>query len=144
MVVFFGDHQPSLNSQFYKLMNGKGMSGLTLEELEDLYTVPFFIWTNYDTPEETVEMTSLNYLVSMALERSGLEIPAYNQFLLDMMEVIPAINSQAYYSLEAGTYKYLDEATGKEKEWITNYQMLQYNNMFDNKLQSKVFFPYLK
>lgn len=144
MVVFFGDHQPSLNSQFYKLMNGKGMSGLTLEELEDLYTVPFFIWTNYDTPEETVEMTSLNYLVSMALERSGLEIPAYNQFLLDMMKVVPAINSQAYYSLEAGTYKYLDEATGKEKEWITNYQMLQYNNMFDNKLQSKVFFPYLK
>ena len=80
----------------------------------------------------------------MALERSGLEIPAYNQFLLDMMEVVPAINSQGYYSLEAGTYKYLDEATGKEKEWITNYQMLQYNNMFDNKLQSKIFFPYLK
>lgn len=144
MVVFFGDHQPSLNSKFYKLMNGKGVSGLTLEELQDLYTVPFFIWTNYDTPEETVEMTSLNYLVSMALERSGLEIPAYNQFLLDMMDVVPAINSQGYYSLEEGTYKYLDDATGEEKEWITKYKMLQYNNMFDGEMQSDIFFPYLK
>lgn len=144
MVVFFGDHQPSLNSKFYKLMNGKGVSGLTLEELQDLYTVPFFIWTNYDTPEETVEMTSLNFLASMVWERTGLEIPAYNQFLLDMREVIPAINSQGYYSLEEGTYKYLEDATGEEKEWITKYEMLQYNNMFDGKMQSDIFFPYLK
>lgn len=142
MVVFFGDHQPSLNSKFYKLMNGKGMSGISLEQIQDLYTVPFFIWTNYDTPEETVEMTSLNFLASMAWERTGLEIPAYNQFLLDMREIIPAINSQGYYSLEEGKYKYLDEATGIEKEWITKYQMLQYNNMFDE--GSEIFFPYLK
>ena len=44
-IVFFGDHQPSLNSNFYPILNGKGLSGLTLEELENLYTVPFFIWT---------------------------------------------------------------------------------------------------
>ena len=26
-IVFFGDHQPSLNKKFYQLMNGKGLSG---------------------------------------------------------------------------------------------------------------------
>ena len=45
-IVFFGDHQPSLNTNFYKGLNGKGLSGLTEDELENIYTVPFFIWTN--------------------------------------------------------------------------------------------------
>ena len=34
------------------------ITGLTEDELEKLYTVPFFIWTNYDTPEETVDITT--------------------------------------------------------------------------------------
>ena len=99
-IVFFGDHQPSLNSNFYKILNGKGLSGLTLKELESLYTVPFFIWTNYDTPEETVEITSLNFLSTMALQRAGIDLPPYYQFMADLMEVVPAINARGYYSLE--------------------------------------------
>ena len=142
-IVFFGDHQPSLKSKFIKSLNGKGLSGLELNQLQDLYTVPFFIWTNYDTPEEEIELSSLNYLATLALERAGLPLPAYNQFLADMMEVIPAINARGYYSKTEGTHKYLEDATGEEAEWISKYRMLQYNNMFDLKNQSKLFFPYL-
>ena len=64
-IVFFGDHQPSLNSSFYRQMNGKGLSGLTIDELEELFTVPFFIWTNYDSETQTDVHTSLNYLSTM-------------------------------------------------------------------------------
>ena len=35
IIVFFGDHQPSLNSNFYPILNGKGLTGLTEDELED-------------------------------------------------------------------------------------------------------------
>lgn len=143
-IVFFGDHQPSLNKNFYKLLNGKGLSGLTLEQLQDLYTVPFFIWTNYDTPEETVEMTSLNYLSTMALERAGVDLSPYHQFMKDMMEVVPAINSRGYYSLEKGRYLYVEDALGEELLWISKYESLQYNSLFDEKNISKVFFPYLE
>ena len=141
-IVFFGDHQPSLNSNFYPLLNGKGMSGLTEDELEALYTVPFFIWTNYDTPEETVDITSLNFLSTMTLERAGIELPAYNKVLADMMETVPAINSRGYYSKEKQCYQHIDDATGEEAEWIKNYHMLQYNSMFDKKGRSNLFFPY--
>lgn len=141
-IVFFGDHQPSLNSNFYPLLNGKGLSGLTEDELEKLYTVPFFIWTNYDTPEETVDITSLNYLSTLTLERAGISLPEYNKFLADMMEVVPAINSRGYYSKSQGCYLHLDEATGDEAEWINRYNILQYNSMFDKKGRSNVFFPY--
>ena len=143
-IVFFGDHQPSLSSSFYPYLNGKGLSGLTTDELQALYTVPFFIWTNYETSEETVDITSLNFLSSLALERLGLPLPAYNRFLLDLMEEIPAINSRGYYSKSAGRFVHLEDAQGKESEWMKQYEMLQYNNMFDKRGQSELFFPYLK
>ena len=41
-------------------------------------------------------------------------------------------------------FKHLEEAEGEEAEWIDRYQILQYNNMFDKKKQSRVFFPYLQ
>ena len=141
-IVFFGDHQPSLNSNFYPILNGKGLSGLTLEELENLYTVPFFIWTNYDTPEEEIAITSLNFLSTMALERAGFDLPAYNQFLSDLMEVVPAINSQGYYSVSKGKYLHVEDAIGEEAEWIEKYRLLQHNNLFDRKNHSDIFFPY--
>ena len=142
-IVFFGDHQPSLSSSFYPYLNGKGLSGLTLDELEDLYTVPFFIWTNYDTEESETQITSLNYLSTLALERAGIELPAYNQFLSDMMEEIPAINARGYYSKSAGRFLHFEDAMGDEADWLRDYETLQYNNMFDEKGKSKLFFPYL-
>lgn len=143
-IVFFGDHQPSLSSSFYPYLNGKGLGGLTLSELENLYTVPFFIWTNYDSDQESVELTSLNYLSTLALERAGIALPAYNQFLADMMEEIPAINSRGFYSKSLGKFLHVEDAAGEDAKWLKNYEILQYNNMFDKRNKSELFFPYLK
>ena len=143
-IVFFGDHQPSLSSSFYPYLNRKGLSGLTLSELEDLYTVPFFIWTNYDSQEETMELTSINYLSTLALKRAGIALPAYNQFLADMMEVIPAINSRGYYSAADGKFYHVEDAAGEDAEWMKNYEILQYKSMFDSGGKSELFFPYIR
>ena len=143
-IVFFGDHQPSLSSGFYPILNGKGLSGLTMEELEALYTVPFFIWTNYDSQEETIPITSLNFLSTMALQQAGIELPAYNQFLADLRKVVPAMNSRGYYSKEKETFCYIEDSAGEEAKWIGLYEALQYNSTFDKKDQSTIFFPYLE
>lgn len=140
LICFFGDHQPSLNSSFYRQLNGKGLSGLTTEELEDLYKVPFFIWTNYESESREVECTSLNYLSTMVLEQAGIELPAYNRFLADMMEAIPSMNARAYYSNSRDTYLHLEDATAEEADWIQKYEILQYNNLFDKENQSQIFF----
>lgn len=142
-IVFFGDHQPSLSSSFYPYLNGKGLSGLTLDELENLYTVPFFIWTNYESDESEVEIASLNYLSVMALERADLPLTAYHRFLSKMREAVPAINSRGYYSKSAGRFLHTEDAAGEEAQWISDYEILQYNNMFDRKGKSEVFFPYI-
>lgn len=143
-IVFFGDHQPSLSSSFYPYLNGKGLSGLTLDELERLYTVPFFIWTNYESEAAEEKITSLNFLSTLTLERAGIALPAYNQFLADMMQVVPAVNARGYYSKTEGKFKHVEDAADEEAEWLKNYEILQYNNMFDERGKSKLFFPYLK
>ncbi|MDD3220233.1 MAG: LTA synthase family protein [Lachnospiraceae bacterium] len=48
IVVFFGDHYPNLNAGFMNWLYQKNDSELTLEELERKYSVPYFIWANYD------------------------------------------------------------------------------------------------
>ena len=142
-IIFFGDHHPSLDAGFYRSLNGKGLSGLTVDELEKLYTVPFFIWTNYESEEENVEISSLNYLSTMVLEKAGIDLPAYNRFLADMMKVIPAVNARGYYSIENGCFVHIEDAAGEEAEWLKKYEILQYNSMFDKKEKSELFFPYL-
>lgn len=141
-IVFYGDHQPSLNSNFYRQLNGKGLSGLSMQELENLFTVPFFIWTNYPTDTQTVDYTSFNYLATMVTKRAGLELTPYQKFLDDMRQTIPAMNSRGYYSKEQGGFIHYNQATGKEKEFLNNYEVLQYNDMFDKNHKSKVFFPF--
>ena len=143
-IIFFGDHQPSLNYKFYQMMNGRGLSGLTEAQLEALYQVPFFIWTNYESQEKEVPITSLNYLSTMALQRAGIPLPAYNQFLADMMEAVPAINARGYFSIEENDYIHVEDAKGVEADWIARYRILQYNSMFDKKDRSSLFFPYFK
>ena len=140
-IIFFGDHLPSLQTAFFRALNGKGISGLTLTQLQQLFSVPFFIWTNYDTEEQEIERTSLNYLGTMALQRSGAEIGPYNRFILDMMDVIPAMNIRGYYSKSQGKYLHISDATGTERTWLQKYRFLQYNAIFDQKGRSEVFFP---
>ena len=142
-IVFFGDHLPSLNSRVFRELNGRGISGLTLAQLEDLFSVPFFIWTNFDTDEEEVEMTSLNFLGTMALQKAGVPLSPYNRFLSDLREQVPSMNARAFFSKSQGKYLHYDKAVGTEAEWINKYRILQYNNMFDKSGQSKYFFPYL-
>lgn len=144
VICFFGDHQPSLNTAFYRRLNGKGLSGLTLEELEELYEVPFFIWTNYESESETVERTSLNYLSAMLLERAGLSLSPYQRFLLDLMKEVPAMNARAYYSNDRRRFVHYGEGSRKEETLIDRYRCLQYNGLFDEKNRSEHFFRHQK
>lgn len=139
-ICFFGDHQPSLNTSFYRRLNRKGLSGLTLEELEALFEVPYFIWTNYESESSEGEMASLNFLSTMLLEKAGIDLPSYQSFLKDLKEVIPAMNARGYYSKTLDEYVHYGDGTAEEDEWLKKYQILQYNDLFDNKNRSQVFF----
>lgn len=138
IVLFFGDHQPKIETAFYETLNGGKID--TLEERMLQYTVPFFIWANYEIESKTVSCTSLNYLPCYLLENAGLELPTYYRALSDFQNTVPAINAAGYYSLEKGKYLPLDEAEGTEADVLRKYRILQYNNVFDDKNKNQGLF----
>lgn len=128
MIVFFGDHQPGLSSDFYKTVMGEEVNSFIGAEKK--HVVPFMIWTNYDTEEETVSLTSLNYLSTIMMEKAGIGLTPYFSYLSSLSKKIPAINFYGYYSISEGTILRTSEAVTKEKEIMNEYRMLQYHNMF--------------
>lgn len=138
VVLFFGDHFPQVEGDFFQDVHGGKLETLPEKMLQ--YQVPFFVWANYDIPEQTVECTSLNYLSRYLLEAAGLELPPYYQFLEDMEEVIPAVNALGYYSVSRQTFLPLEEAQGEEAKWLGDYAMVQYNNLFDAKNRNPEFY----
>ncbi len=48
LICFFGDHQPALNGDFENALRNPGEDMDTdLTMTEKIYTVPYFIWSNY-------------------------------------------------------------------------------------------------
>ncbi len=138
VVVFFGDHQPKFNKEIYSEICENNLD--SLDEKQDIYKVPFFIWSNYDIDEKYIECTSLNYLSSYMYEVAGISLPPYNCFLSDMEKVIPSMNANGFYSMENGEYLPFDMASEKEEKWLKRYEMLQYNSLFDNKNRNRKLF----
>lgn len=138
VVLFFGDHFPQVEGDFFLEVHGGEYETLSEQMLQ--YTVPFFVWANFDIPEQTVECTSLNYLGRYLLEAAGIDLPPYYRFLSDMEQAIPSLNAHGYYSLSQQTYLPLAEAEGEEALWLNRYAIVQYNGMFDRDGRSDVFF----
>ncbi len=139
IVLFYGDHQAKIEGSFYEDLNGGSLEDLTSRQKQRM--VPFVIWANYDIPEYSVELTSLNYLSNYLLEAAGFPLPPYNQFLKDVEARIPAMNNLGFYSPSAGGFLPYDEAEASEKEILDTYRILQYNAIKGGKNRSQVFFP---
>lgn len=97
VIVFFGDHQPDLEEDFYNKLLHTDIQKLEGEELEKLYKVPFLIWANYDIKEENVKRTSNNYLSTYLAEVAGIKKTGYLEYLTKLREEIPAINAIGYW-----------------------------------------------
>lgn len=143
VVLFFGDHFPQVEGDFFLEVHGGEFETLSEQMLQ--YSIPFFIWANYDIPEQTVACTSLNYLSRYLLEAAGIELPPYYRFLADMEQAIPSMNGNGYYSISQQTYLPFEEAEGEEAQWLNRYEILQYNSLFDTKNRSGLFWEqYMK
>lgn len=128
MIVFFGDHQPSVEGEFVEELLGKPLSSLSMEEVQRRYKVPFFIWTNYDIEEAYYDNISANYLSTLAMKTAGTELPVYNQYL-DALELkLPMLNSLGYADADGEYHYYSDDV--EQAQWVNDYKIVQYNNLF--------------
>ncbi|MGI5958792.1 MAG: LTA synthase family protein [Massiliimalia sp.] len=130
IILMFGDHQPKIEDAFYEKLLGKPLDQLNQEETMKRYMTPYVLWANYDIPEAEMDIGS-QYLSTLLMDMAGVPLPDYNRFLKEMHETIPVFCRYGYYDQEGNLYSLEDE--NEYSELINNYQILQYNNMFDSK-----------
>jgi len=132
MIVVFGDHQASIEEAFYEELIGKPLNELTFEEKQKRYITPFIIWTNYDIEEKDNMFISSNYLGAYALSLANVKQPAYHHFLLNLMETIPVIGKGGVCDSDGNWYNFND-VPENVNELLNEYEILQYNNMYDKR-----------
>ena len=129
VIVFFGDHQPMVETEFYETLVGKPISEWTLAEAQKRYIVPFFIWANYDIEAQDDMFISANYLSELLFEKAGMDLVPYQQFLKEARAQIPAMNGNGYLDREGNWHE-----TSETNPLLQEYWRLQYRNMFDKKI----------
>lgn len=87
-IVFFGDHQPKIENEFYEKLYDKKLDDLSIEEQSKKYIVPYMIWTNYDVELENKDISS-NYLGAYVVDSLGLPMTSYQSFLIELMNSNP-------------------------------------------------------
>ena len=138
VVVFFGDHLPTLSEDFYEYVFGKTDEEMTFEENQNYYLTPFLIWANYDIEEQQDVVTSSNYLGAMTLETAGVELTKYQQYLLDLREKVPAFSGTAYYGHDGRFHEY--GSGGREEENLPLDDCINYNKIFGEESRLDEFF----
>ena len=129
VIVFFGDHQPSLSniaSKFYGLTDSS-----TVEEQQAKYAVPYFIWANYDIScDRATPLTSINYLSSWLLDIIGADKTEFQQFIAKLNTEVPVINAMGWYDND-GVFHESTYSAPDLSDPLNLYAKLQYNAMYD-------------
>lgn len=138
VIVFFGDHQPKLQDDFFVYLLGTEYDNTMLEEYQQYYEVPFFIWANYDIEEEDNVELSTNFFSAYVLDRLGMPKSAFQNFLLDVRSEVPVMNSKGYRGNDGNWYYYNDET--EYSEILKLYKDIEYYDLFDTKNREDQYF----
>ena len=130
VICMFGDHQPSVESDFIaEVIGTSGLSGLNPAQEQSRHVTPFIIWANYDIGSQTIDKLSSNYLSSLVLKTAGVKLTEYNKYLLKLAETLPVIDTVGYIDSENNYYKWSD--VSPYSHLLAEYEKIQYNNIFD-------------
>ncbi len=138
VILMFGDHWPRLEDRFYTELLGENVENLSLESTQRMYEVPFVIWANYPLKGQQTQAIGLNYLSNYLSRAAGLELTGYQRFLERLRESVPVINALGFQG-EDGVWYQTGEKSPYTKE-LLEYEVLQYNNIFDDRKRREAFF----
>lgn len=138
IILFFGDHQPKLEDEFYEAVNSTSRLSEANKNLE-MRNTQYFLWANYDIEEDDNLDISANYLSSLLLDTAGLGKTGYQQMASQIRKQVPILTRYGYIGADGVFYKNDDKAS-PYYELLQQYNYAQYNNVFDTKNRVEKFF----
>ena len=139
VIVFFGDHQPSLPNDFYRMAYGKTKSEMDGEEGMQFYHSNYVIWANFDIEEKEMDL-SANYLAPVMKQAAGMELTGYDRFLLALHEELPVVTLNGYWDRNGKFYEQLKDSSSPYYDHLLEYDMLVYNHLFDKDHRNDAFY----
>ena len=142
IICMFGDHQPSIETEFYEEIMKKSEGDWDLQDIQKRYITPFIIWANYDIEESRNALLSNNYLGNLLLKQAGIKLPLYQQYVEKVSQTIPAMNVNGFMDDDAVWHNYnSDEESDAIQTLLQNYEYLQYAyySEKDKKAMGKLF-----
>lgn len=140
IVVMFGDHQPKLEDEFYEYITGEKEEEWSFEQRMRQYKTPFMIWANesaaLDTPENTGDV-SVNYLALLLMQRAGLPMSEYQQFVWREYSRYPVVSQLGLQDASGNQYV---KGTEAFQTLTQDYRMLIYNHTVDTEHRYEDFF----
>ena len=141
MIVMFGDHQPSVEDEFFDEIYGTPSYEVPTKDRLMWYETPFIIWTNYEQPSKDIGKLGAVYLSSYVLKLAGLDMTPYNRFLLDLSQIYPVLHFLGFYDKD-GNYQSWSEAESGEnpnRKQILDYEAMAYNHSIDRRKYKPLF-----
>ena len=117
---------------------GQSISDMDDETQQKRYITRFVLWANYDIPTGWIDEISMNYLSTLLMQVSGLEMTEYNKYLANLYTELPVITAMGCRDAQ-GNFFQADESNPLEAE-IADYRKLQYNNLADLKNRANSIF----
>ncbi len=139
MIILFGDHQPSVESEFYEALYGASLDDVGQEDYLRRYITPFMIWTNYDTESLQDQKLSAMFLSCAILERANLQTTDFISFLRRLYRQSPVVHVMGYYTSDMVWESWSHWEDKKEYPLFNWFDILQYHNMFEKNRITSLF-----
>ncbi|MGG2933587.1 LTA synthase family protein [Bacillus pacificus] len=138
LLVFFGDHLPSLgtNKSFYK-ENGYITNEKTPSERLAMAQTPLLMYANFDMPNDNLGVVSPIYFSNLIFDYAGLNKTLFYQFLSGFYKEIPVLRDELKVDKNG---EVINDLTKKQKEMLEQYKMLQYDLLVGNQYSKDILF----
>lgn len=138
VILFFGDHQPKLEEDFYNQIIRDSKLTDEQKKIGTRFT-QYFIWANYDIKDKKNYDISSNYLESVLFDTVGLSKTGYQQMASDIQKKVPMLTIHGYIGDNGRWYDPTDNKSPYYKT-LLNYNIAEYNNMIDTRHRVEEFF----
>lgn len=127
IILFYGDHSPTFSDTTLQQLADLG--GKNLDDLyEQEYTIPYFIWANYETDFDLPDTpVSFCMLASLLLGQTDLIQSDFTRYQLDLLQTYPVISAHEVWKGNETA----DTSVLQIEQDLTTYHMIQYNMLFD-------------
>lgn len=138
LLVFFGDHLPSLgtNKSFYK-ENGYITNEKTPSERLAMAQTPLLMYANFDMPNDNLGLVSPIHFSNLIFDYAGLNKSLFYQFLSELYKEIPVLRDELKVDKNG---EVINDLTKNQKEMLEQYKMLQYDLLVGNQYSKDILF----